>query len=273
MKKSCIPMHVLGIAAALCASQPALAGSQGTPGPAYNWAGLYLGINGGGAWDTNTSTPFYGSSGLTPFFLANEFPNALLPKPNGGFGGGQIGYNKDMWSGVVGIEADIQASGYEGTAYDSPTTLFFAPFTTTVEAKNDWFGTLRARAGYLGMPNLLLFATGGLAFGKTTAKLSTIANGYTLANCPGTYPCTEASASSTQAGWTVGAGVEYMASERVSVKAEYLYMDLGSQAVTGLTTVCDTGILCRFTANTPFRENIVRAGVNLRFHDLPFLRA
>ena len=42
-------------------------------------------------------------------------------------------------------------------------------FTGNVGSTLDWFGTVRARVGYLVTPTALLYATGGWAYGHTTA--------------------------------------------------------------------------------------------------------
>jgi opacity protein-like surface antigen len=87
--------------------------------------------------------------------------------------------------------------------------------------------TLRGRAGYLITPSLLAYATGGLAFGGVTAH--TLIN-QTLTSI---VPIVEGSSAATgqfsnvQFGWTVGGGLEWMFSADLSLKAEYLYYDLG----------------------------------------------
>src|SRR5262245_35254995 len=63
-----------------------------TPPPyvGVNWSGLYVGINGGGAW--------------------NATHDSDLVDPSGGFGGGQIGYNFQRGNIVFGVEADFQGA-------------------------------------------------------------------------------------------------------------------------------------------------------------------
>ena len=65
-------------------------------------------------------------------------------------------------------------------------------------------------------------------------------------------------------GWTAGGGVEYAVSRNWTVKAEYLYYDLGSRTLTL------NDVFGRFPANVQtftdaFRGNIVRGGVNYKF--------
>ena len=65
-------------------------------------------------------------------------------------------------------------------------------------------------------------------------------------------------------GWTVGGGLEYAFTNNLSVKAEYLYYDLGKRKVpVNLQPVGPAGgsYVSRFE-NT---GHIVRAGLNYRF--------
>src|SRR6185312_12047858 len=92
-------------------------------------------------------------------------------------------------------------------------------YTFTSSFKSDWLVTLRPRLGYA-FDRLLLYATGGLAianqkFSQSIVQLNT--------------PFVETGAvSRTSTGWTAGAGAEYALDNRWSLKAEYLYVDLGS---------------------------------------------
>ncbi|WP_204277303.1 outer membrane protein, partial [Klebsiella oxytoca] len=78
----------------------------------------------------------------------------------------QIGYNwlaAPRW--VVGLEADLQASGIRGSAYQVTTPPFADQTGTGVSKSIGWFGTVRGRVGFLIDPQWLLYATGGLAYG------------------------------------------------------------------------------------------------------------
>jgi outer membrane immunogenic protein len=156
---------------------------------------------------------------------------AVSPKPKGFVGGVTLGYNLQTGLWLWGLEGDIDYSGMKGTA-DCP--------GGTCETKNSWLGTARGRFGYAGWNNFLPYITGGAAFGDIKA---TAPNG--------------ASATKTKVGWTVGAGLEYAMWSNWSVKAEYLYVDLGK---------FDCGLTCGAASdNVSFKANIVRAGLNYRF--------
>ena len=238
------------------------------PPPPCSWCGFYVGINAGGAWDASTTSTLSGSAATAPAFAANVFPTSLSPKPDGFLGGGQVGF---QWRvapyAVVGVETDFQGANYKGTAILAPAPIGGLPgMTTNVEQHSDWFGTVRARAGVLAGPTVLVYATGGYAYGQTEASLTTLPTSGAV--CAGVFPCAAASSTSTRGGWTAGGGVEWMIVPHLTFKAEYLYVDLGSQAVTATSSMAVapcTGGACTLTATTPFRENVLRAGFNWVF--------
>ena len=124
----------------------------------------------------------------------------------------------------------------------------------TQRASIDWFFTVRSRLG-LAMDRSLFYVTGGLAVGNERFSQ------FFLHTASGTFEA--GSSSDTRVGWTVGAGGEYAFTNNWSVKAEYLYVDLGS---TGFNSV--NNLLPAFTAINSARltENIGRVGINYHFN-------
>src|SRR5438094_480180 len=187
----------------------------------FNWTGFYIGANAGYGWG-NADTDFDPLPDAATFIDLE--PNSLSPDPEGFIGGGQIGYNWqwNKWF-VLGIETDFQGSDMEGhdTLFNfpditgtgnGPDTFLFA------HERTQWFGTARARIGFVPMCRLMIYATGGLAYGNVDYSANTnFDNGVT-------YPV---SISKTTAGWTVGAGLQWALSNHWAVKAEHLYYDLG----------------------------------------------
>jgi outer membrane immunogenic protein len=230
-----------------------------TPAPVSNWSGFYLGGNLG--WgDGNTDFSFL------PSREAFERNNATLgARSTGVTGGAQIGYNWQVGSLVTGLEADIQGSNIKGsvraipigefTGLPDPGSLFSS------EARLSWFGTVRGRLGVAVTPDLLLYGTGGLAYGHVDASANTQlfnGDGSLFAEFP-------ASISTTKVGWTAGAGAEWMFARNWSAKLEYLYVDLGSEsAIADIVPLINPVLKVGYTWN--FRENIVRAGVNYHFN-------
>ena len=151
---------------------------------------------------------------------------------SGGLIGATIGYNWQFSQVVVGVEGDIDWSGIRGT-----TNTLCPP---GCETRNSWLATVRGRAGYA-IDRLLPFITAGLAAGNVRATV------------PG-FP----SGTITTAGWTIGAGLEFAVLSNVTVKGEYLYVDLGDY---------NCGFNCGLAANgnVSFHTNVFRAGLNVRF--------
>jgi outer membrane immunogenic protein len=147
--------------------------------PLFTWTGFYVGVNAGYGWNTNDSI----TVGGVRFDLDDE----------GGFiGGGQVGYNYQIGSFVVGLEGDIQYADFGGSDrfdFDGD-GVFDDDFN-----RSDWFGTVRARAG-VAFDRALVYATGGFAFADDAT------------------------------GWTVGGGLEYAFTNNLSAKVEGLYVSL-----------------------------------------------
>jgi outer membrane immunogenic protein len=184
--------------------------------PAFNWTGFYIGANAGYGW-ASISDSLGSSDGFDGFI-----------------GGGQIGYN---WQGVgspwvFGLEADFQGSaqGQDATA---------GIFTASLDMP--WFATLRGRVGYAAWDRGMIYATGGVALTQIKASVSALG--------------TTVSSDDTQAGWTLGAGIEQMFYDRWSAKLEYLYVDSGDSSVTLFGTTVDGRA----------KNNILRVGVNYHF--------
>jgi outer membrane immunogenic protein len=233
------------------------------PPPVYSWTGWYLGVNLGDSWSSSSSTNFSGNGPTDIFFAANEFPTTLSTSPHGFVGGLQTGYNWQLSSAwVVGVETDIQFSRYQGSAVATPSPVGFVPFTTQVTEQSDWFGTLRARLGFLVTPNVLVYGTGGLAYGQADTNFNTVATGFTLTSCPSFFTCASGQASDIRTGWAAGGGVEWMLAPHWTLRGEYLYIDLGSQSVTAGTVLPS---VFAFNASATYHENIARAALNFGF--------
>lgn len=194
---------------------------------------------------------------------------------DGFIGGGQFGYNwqRDKW--LAGLEADFQGSGERGSVISCD--VVGCPVGSTVGSATyrlRWFGTARGRVGFLPTERLVLYATGGLAYGQLDVDYTSGINGL---------PPTAASVRTARAGYVVGAGAEAAIDQNWSIKGEYLYMDLGSftgnlgtgalatattttiLAPFGPTTVTTTTSSTSATVRSRVSDHIFRAGVNYRF--------
>jgi outer membrane immunogenic protein len=237
------------------------------PEPVHGWSGWYIGANAGGSWNTDPNATFAGAGPTAPiFFGVNQFPTTLSPSSKGGLGGLQTGYNVQlgsMW--LIGVETDIQISHHDGTATATPIPpVPFVPFVTQVSQENSWFGTLRGRLGFLATPSWLIYGTGGVAYGDTRTSFTTTATNFGATACPVTFTCATGVSSSNRVGWAAGGGIEWMFAPQWTLRAEYLYMDLGSQSVTA-TSLNTLLPVVNFTATSTFKENIARAAINFGF--------
>lgn len=194
-----------------------------SPTPASDWSGFYAGVNGGYGWGTLTRQPVGGGPQT-----ANNTSGWNL--------GAQAGYNMDMGGFILGAEADLQWSNV-GYSEDIPGIGSF-------KAGVDFYGTLRGRAG-MAFGQVMPYVTGGVAAGRGTASVT---NGVGVTT----------SQSATHMGWTAGVGLEAQATQNISIKAEYLYVDLGTQTYAG--PLAGLGGI-----DATQRFSVVRAGINYKF--------
>ena len=229
--------------------------------PYYNWTGLYAGLNGGYGWtkDQVNMDPNTSPGSLLRYDLG-LFPASLGGRTAGFVGGGQLGYNFQSGKIVYGIEADYDYANINGSA---AVTLFpaFVPGISLLTASNkkiESFGTLRARLGLAALDRSLIYATGGMAFGRAQLSSSLTAS----FGCGPVGICASNTTTAWRAGWTLGAGWEYAFANNWSGKIEYLYYDLGTISQ---TFADPAGPTILFGSSTRFNGSIVRAGLNYRF--------
>jgi len=177
--------------------------------PVFTWTGFYVGVNAGVGFNSGDDDIVF--DGTT--FAGDSDDDASF------VGGGQIGFNYQMGAFVVGVEGDLQWADFGSTTYD-----FGAAGVYTADSE-DWFGTVRARAG-VAFDRAFIYATGGFAF------------------------------TDNRNGWVVGGGIEYAFTNNLSAKIEGLYVSLDSDDVTFAGTTFSTG-------DRDF--GVVRAGLNYRF--------
>jgi outer membrane immunogenic protein len=251
------------VAVGLLIGTPALAADLAVkasppPAPVATWTGWYAGLNAGAVWgDDSVSWAAAGGPGLgfNPAGAANINLNSPGHVRTVGFtGGGQAGYNLQVQSFVAGVEADVEYTGIDGTrAFLS--TVFANPYAQSV--RSDWLGTLRGRLGFAYGP-LLFYGTGGLA----VAQLKYSDNFLGL---HGIGPINSSVDYSPRAGWTAGGGAEWAFAPHWSAKAEYLFVDLGSQTDSASTVAANNGEVAVIGHAHSFTENIARLGVNYRW--------
>ena len=201
-----------------CAMLPGGAALADRP---HSWTGFYAGLHIGG--------------GETKWSSAADDADVSLKK-SGAAGGVHLGYNFAMQGMIVGIEGDLSKSnGRVEEQFD----------TATVRLENSYLGSVRARLGFLVSPDLLVYATGGLAF--TNTKLSVTDTDLGLS----------ASVSGSANGWVLGGGLEWKMSRAMSLRGEALHYDFS-----GADLRFDGVSLGKIDSSA----TILRAGVSLHFN-------
>ena len=272
-------MRVLVVGAAMLAATGANASDLGaalSKSPAAMWNGFYAGVNVGAAFagSSGLDTPADQWGSITPFSEASGTTSNA-----GAVGGFQAGVSKSVGSFVFGIEADISLASAGATntdealfssQYSGPTysTSSWQATNTTYQTSLDWYATIRARLGYAVMPNLVIFGTGGLAFGGVSLDMTRdYAMGFTSSSCEMGICSTnsqsdaytyKARGTGYAVGWAAGAGVDYALGNGITVRAEYLYISLGTVSFDDVatlptnTSVSQTISVARVAANYAF---------------------
>ncbi|QGM46952.1 outer membrane protein [Methylocystis heyeri] len=271
-----------------------------SPAPRPMWTGFYLGLNLGGGFNASTNAATTGYSIYDWAAGVYELPfgwtagyrtgNASVGQA-GVVGGGQVGFNYQIGPNlVVGVETDFQGAGISGggssyalaggagaTPDPAHNFLHLQSGIVNVSAGTGWIGTVRGRVGFLATPSVLLFATGGFAYGNTYANVATSGYhwhpGHEIAHPENPVTPTWSALDATSVGWTVGGGGEWMFLEHWSAKIEALYYDLGSQSVYGQFSPLinpaapnSIAIINGATTTLGFRGVIARVGVNYHFN-------
>jgi len=234
------------------------------------WSGFYVGGNAGAAFgDSSVALSPTGCFLTGGCAIVGNNPLRTFSGNLGGTGlngGGQAGYNWQLSpSLLLGVEADADYDGLRAS-YNATSSLsapLLGNVSNNVSQSQDFLGTLRGRVGFIPNPSWLLYATAGLAYGDPKSTTSSSFS-FAGANYAG-------SSSGFKTGWTAGAGAEWALGAFWSVKAEYLYVDLGTTSYTdAITNAAAVGAIglnpqpsfqTRLTSN----EQIVRIGVNYHF--------
>jgi len=227
-------------------------------GSTYNWTGFYAGINIGGAINDSkyklSPTGAFFDPGYAPY---NSLRTDSGNLNNGAFtSGAQLGYNYQICNFVFGLETDFNYNGVDES--DSVNRALSSPLLGrllhTVKQNIDYFGTFRARVGFTPIDRLLVYGTGGLAYGHVSSSSNVLFTPFGD-NYVG-------SKSDIRAGWTAGGGSEYAVTNNWTLRVEYLFVDLGKQSYSkGDANYPEY----TYTTNIENREHVIRLGINYKF--------
>jgi len=231
------------------------------------WNGFYAGLNAGYAFraDSGLALSAVPLSPLAPIVAWAAEAHGLLTAGSDGFiGGGQAGYNFQLGDFVLGFEADFQGLATGGGGSDTLVAGLFGAntfFSDNRASKSlDFLGTARARVGYLLTPTLLLYGTGGLAYGGARTDASV----FQFSSANGFFGAGSTSASDLLIGWAAGGGAEWKFDRNWSVKLEYLHYDLG-RLEQNFTLFRPVGPFAAAHTSARFDGHVVRVGVNYHF--------
>ncbi len=231
------------------------------------WDGVHVGLNVGFTWLADTATHFTylgspGSPGFVSLYAQGGLPAGIDLNNQGIIAGAQLGYDRRLSERyVAGLEADLAGLGVGNS---SKASWQGSPLTYLQAGRNQhYLGTVRGRLGYLATPDILVYATGGAAIGEcdlnATYFAPTLPTPLYLGGSWLGYV-------DMRLGWTAGAGVEWMVSPRWTLKAEYLYYDLGTANTANaeplyyVTSKPATWSSVGYKGD--FSGNVIRVGVN-----------
>jgi outer membrane immunogenic protein len=222
-------------------------------GPAYvSWASFYAGVNGGYRW-SNFNDQLAVINAVIPFGGLSS---------NGGFGGGQIGYNLQAPLGLsahwlLGLEADIEGSDIRASGLGFTGT---PPFRNKFVSNLDFFGTVRGRVGYV-FDSSLLYFTGGFAYGGVDNELI-----FGVNNPKSFDPFKK---NETATGYVLGGGYEYKINPAWSLNAEYQYINLGKTIPVGVSPSPFVGVPVNDRGAKVDDDAYHTVRIGLNYHLLP----
>lgn len=236
------------------------------PAPIFTWTGVYLGGQIGYAWthgDSSIDSVGYDN-------LGNAYYDSYSPQANanGVIGGAHVGYNLQINQWVLGLEGDVDGSSLSKTANVSPYSNYYQDYIpTTVHSALDIQGSIRGRVGFA-IDRVLLYGTGGVAFGGFRNSIDTNYPGCFAATCLfGVNFAGHDSFSQTRVGWTAGAGVEYAVTNNWSIRAEYRFTQYGNSAgdLSNAYPAAYLGERVNATWRRNLDENRVQVGFSYKF--------
>jgi outer membrane immunogenic protein len=135
---------------------------------------------------------------------------------------------------------------------------------------------VRGRLGFLPTDRLLIYGTGGFAYGRveansvlTLAVPNNAGNVFSFDCSAGVaFPtCFTGNSARIATGWTAGAGFEFALSQNVSLKGEYLYVNLGTNSHSLAAVRPFPGLLpASFIVSSKVDYSLARVGLNYRFN-------
>ena len=226
--------------------------------PPASWTGFYIGADLGGSWSHSNGS----WTGLPSAAAFGANPTSGSLDGSGFLGGVHAGYDYQFaptW--VFGVEGDWTWTHDHGS--NSQAWTVFGTGTpvgggaaTTMNSTVDWLASFRGRLGYLVTPNVLAYATGGIAWGDVHYSGT--------ASAPGVGYLASTSFSNTSDGFVVGGGVEWALTHNWSLRGEYLFYHLNSSAGATATAAAFPAFPSSFSWSRT-NVDVARAGLSYKF--------
>lgn len=254
MRKVTLAALVLSLSVpALAADLPSKA-MRPAPVPMADWTGLYVGVHGGYGWGRWDGALSYDDEAKYPSLVFDHSDKRM--NGNSWLAGLQIGANYQIGRIVFGAEADVSWT-------DLSSARTFLPYPKNpgspaweIENQLDMLGTVRGRLGFANGP-VLVYATGGLAWGNVESNIQPVYKGG-FVSAHGNFD-------ETHIGYAIGGGVEWMLARNWTIKAEYLFIDLGKEDYAYVGTTVDGRPYDTDHYNPSLTIQTIRAGLNYKF--------
>lgn len=218
--------------------------------PSFNWTGFHIGIGGGAAFMRSRSSVYsqvnqsYSNSPYFENYTVSPSINRTLNK-TGAFGVLSLGYDNVAGSFVYGAFSDLTLMSLTGSAstVDSATQSHTdsGPLSATAALSHKVeLGSsvdIGGRLGFLANERTLLYALAGYSVAEINAK-STLTVQHDPSSALSNF-----SLATKSGGWrggeVVGAGVEFMLTDKVSLQTEYRYANYGKIKSQNAATLVD----------------------------------
>jgi outer membrane immunogenic protein len=211
--------------------------------PALSWTGFYVGAHAGYGWGDAVTRDRVEDWGTDP-----KYVGPFNYDPEGALIGATAGYNQQIGIAVFGVEADVGHMTLDGAGYiPSSNPLYHQDLTIS----DGLYGVLGGRVG-IALGQVLLYGKGGWAYFDGTSSQKTTKPGFVTNETDGF------------SGWAYGGGVEVMLSQNLSLKAEYLRLDFGSEGG-NQTSVTDAPIGHVYEYETDLTVDTAKIGLNYHF--------
>ena len=221
-------------------------------GPVHSWDGFYLGLA-VGARISDTSGEATGLSNPPQPAFATPLNTDTFDATSTRIGG-YFGYNWQQGHWILSLEADAGFAPSSKKSIDRLLHFNPAPGEDRTDVEHGYDASLRARLGLLLNPNLLAYATAGIAVQQLDVRMACTQNGSW---CVATRSETR---STTLTGWTVGGGLEWKLGQWIA-RGEYRYQDYGSETFLFFANAPIDSLEAKFDT----RSHIVSFGLGYRF--------